>query len=210
MIQELTYPVVEIFGSMQGEGYNTGQRMVFVRLGGCNLACPWCDTDYSTYAMLDRSEIVSRVAAFDLKSVLLTGGEPFIQQELGALLSDLKEAGYWIGVETNGLRAPTPAWLRNIDYLSVSPKALYADLYDDAGMVTSADEVRITVDGDVRAFCEDMRQRIDAERYYLSPCEREGVFNIAESVSLLGELNSSRLQSKWQLSLQTHKLAGFR
>jgi 7-carboxy-7-deazaguanine synthase len=209
MDQGSAYPVVEIFESMQGEGYNTGQRMVFVRFGGCNLACPWCDTDFNNHAMLSGSEIVSRVVAFGVRSVLLTGGEPMIQRELGALLHDLKDAGFWIGIETNGLLAPPPDWTRRIDYLTVSPKALYAELYDDGSMVREADEVRIVADGDVRAFCEDMRARIAARRYYISPCERKGVFNIAESVRLLGELNRGRVGGKWRLSLQTHKLAGF-
>lgn len=210
MEQRQAYPVVEIFESLQGEGYNTGQRMVFVRFGGCNLACPWCDTEFSDYAMLDGTEILSRVAAFGVKSVLLTGGEPMIQKELGALLADLKDAGFWTGVETNGLMAPPPAWSRHIDYLAVSPKAMYAELYDDGSMVRKADEVRIVADGDVRAFCQNMRDRIDAPRYYLSPCWRDGVFNVAESVRLLGELNRGRRRGKWRLSLQTHKLAGFR
>ncbi len=174
------------------------------------MACPWCDTDFHTYEMLSEAEILSSVASFDVKSLLLTGGEPFIHKELGPLLSAFKDAGHWIGVETNGLIAPPSEWLRHIDYLSVSPKALYADLYDDASMVTSADEVRIVVDGDVRAFCEDIRVRIDAKRFYLSPCEIDGVFNIGESVRLLGELNRGRRRGKWLFSLQTHKLAGFR
>lgn len=210
MNQELTYPVAEIFASLQGEGYNTGQQMVFLRFGGCNLACPWCDTDYKAYERLGEREILSRLDACGVKAVLLTGGEPFIQPELGPLLSGLKDAGYWIGAETNGLVAPPAEWLRHIDYLAVSPKALYADLYDDGSMLTSADEVRIVVDGDVRAFCEDMRARIDAKRYYLSPCEIDGVFNICESVRLLGQLNCGRRRGKWLFSLQTHKLAGFR
>lgn len=210
MNQGSAYPVVEIFESLQGEGYNTGQRMVFVRFGGCNLACPWCDTDFRDYAMLGGTDLLSRVTAFGVRSVLLTGGEPMIQKELGVLLSDLKDAGFWIGVETNGLLAPPPDWKRRIDYLTVSPKAMYAELYDDGSMVREADEVRIVADGEARAFCEDMRARIDARRYYISPCEREGVFNIAESVRLLGELNRGRAGGKWRLSLQTHKLAGFR
>ena len=92
----------------------------------------------------------------------------------------------------------------------MSPKALYAELYDDERMVRRADEVRIVVDGDVRAFSRDMRDRIEAAQYFLSPCERAGVFNVEETVRLLGVLNRGRRDGKWLLSLQTHKLAGLR
>ena len=77
-------------------------------------------------------------------------------------------------------------------------------------MVTRADEVRIVVDGDVRSFCDDMRNRIESPHYFLSPCEREGKPNVEETVRLLGVLNRGRRQGKWLLSLQTHKLAGMR
>lgn len=206
----MMYPVVEVFESLQGEGYNTGKPVVFLRLGRCNLACPWCDTAYGAYEMLDEDSIVARVAAFPCRSLVVTGGEPLIQEGLGALLSRFKDLGYWIAVETNGVMRPPEEWLRSIDYMAVSPKALYEALYDDERMVAKADEVRVTVDGDVQAFCVSIRDRIAAERYYLSPCERDGVFNIEETVRLLGTLNRSRKTNKWLLSLQTHKLAGFR
>jgi organic radical activating enzyme len=206
----LSYPVVEIFESMQGEGYNTGKEVVFLRFGECNLACPWCDTEYRAFETLVEEQIVSRVSALRPKAVLLTGGEPFIQEGLESLLVRFKELGYWIGVETNGVCAPPQAWLRRIDYVAVSPKALYASLYDDERMVTRADEVRIVVDGDVRAFCEDLRNRIEAAHYFLSPCARDGALNVQETIRLLGALNRGRRQGKWLLSLQTHKLAGIR
>ncbi|MEI7902250.1 MAG: 7-carboxy-7-deazaguanine synthase QueE [bacterium] len=210
MQDRLTYPVAEIFESVQGEGYNTGMEVVFLRFGGCNLACPWCDTEYRVFERLDEEMIVSRVRGFNPQALILTGGEPFIQEGLDSLLMRLKELGYWIGVETNGLVAPQQAWLRRLDYVAVSPKALYAPRYDDARMVTRADEVRIVVDGEVRAFCDDMRNRIEAAHYFLSPCEREGTFNIEETLRLLGLLNRGRRQGKWLLSVQTHKLAGVR
>ncbi|HNX33613.1 MAG TPA: 7-carboxy-7-deazaguanine synthase QueE [Kiritimatiellia bacterium] len=210
MLDDQTYPVVEIFQSLQGEGYNTGKEVVFLRFGRCNLYCPWCDTDFATHESLGIDAVVARVAEFRSKALILTGGEPFIQEGLEDLLSKFKDLGYWIGAETNGLVAPPQECLRKIDYLSVSPKALYAFLYEDERMVTRADEVRVVVDGDVRSFCEEMRNRIEALHYFLSPCEREGMINIEETVRLLGELNRGRRQGKWLLSLQTHKLAGFR
>lgn len=210
MHEAQTYPVVEIFASVQGEGYNTGKEVVFLRFGGCNLACPWCDTAHLDFETLEEEDVVTRVAAFQTKALILTGGEPLMQDGLESLLSRFKDLGYWIGVETNGLVAPPQAWLRRIDYVAASPKALYASLYDDERMVTRADEVRIVVDGDVRAFCDAMRNRIEAAHYFLTPCEREGTFNVEETIRLLGVLNRGRRTNKWLLSFQTHKMAGLR
>ena len=205
----MKYPVVEVFESLQGEGYNTGMEAVFLRFGGCNLACPWCDTRHGVYAMLDADALVARVATCHAKNLIITGGEPFIQKGLGVLLEKFKALGYWIAIETNGLVAPPQEWLKNIDYISVSPKARVAEQYDCTRMVRNADEVRIVVDGDVQTFCETMRERIGATHYFLSPCERGGVCNVAETVQLLGVLNRGRRHGKWLLSLQTHKLGGF-
>jgi organic radical activating enzyme len=206
----LTYPVVEIFESVQGEGYNTGKEVVFVRFGRGNLACPWCDTEYQTFEAMAEEAIVSAVAALRPKALILTGGEPLIQEGLLALLQRFKDSGCWIGVETNGVQAPPEAWLELIDYVAVSPKALYWDLYDDDRMLRRADEVRVVVDGDVLAFCREVRNRIEAAHYFLSPCERGGLLNVEETVRLLGALNRGLRNGKWLLSFQTHKLAGIR
>jgi len=204
------YPIVEIFESVQGEGYNTGKEAVFVRFGLCNLNCPWCDTDWGKFERVEEEAIVARVAAFRPKALILTGGEPFIQDGLATLLTRFKDLGFWIGVETNGIAAPPAEWRERIDYVAVSPKARYADLYDDGRMIREADEVRVVVDGDVGGFCLEMRNRIRALHYFLSPCERDGRFNVEETVRLLGRLNIGRRSDKWLLSLQTHKLAGLR
>jgi organic radical activating enzyme len=210
MDDALTYPVVEVFESVQGEGYNTGKEAVFLRFGRCNLACPWCDTEWRTFERLGEEAVVARVTAFRPKALILTGGEPLIQAGLEPLLVRFKDLGYWVAVETNGVQAPPADWLRRIDYVAVSPKALYADLYDDERMVRRADEVRVVVDGDVRGFCAEIRDRIEAAHYFLTPCDRGGVSNIEETVRLLGVLNRGRRSGKWLLSLQTHKLAGLR
>ncbi len=204
-----TYPVVEIFESLQGEGSNTGLEAVFLRLGGCNLDCPWCDTDWRRWERLDLGEVVRRVTAHRARALILTGGEPLACAGLGPLLARLKGLGYWIAAETNGVLAPPEEWRRQIDFLAVSPKARYAGRYDEARMVRQADEVRVVVDGDVADFCRDMRRRIAAPRYFLSPCARGGGANVAETMRLLGVLNRDVPPGgNWLLSVQAHKLAG--
>lgn len=208
------FPVVEIFESLQGEGYNTGKRAVFVRFGGCNLTCPWCDTDHARFDWLDIESILARVAAFAPRAVVVTGGEPVAQPGLGLVLDRFKERGYWIGLETNGLLALPEAWAARIDYVSASPKACFAARYEDHRMVRRADEVRIVVEsgieGGIEAFCRDMRRQIESPRFYLAPREWEGRFNWDETIRLLGTLNEELRAGKWRLSVQTHKLAGIR
>ena len=87
------YPLVEIFESLQGEGRNTGRPVVFVRFAGCNLSCPWCDTDVSRRFALSLEELVAEVKSFRAKSVILTGGEPTVQEGMPELVDALMSAG---------------------------------------------------------------------------------------------------------------------
>lgn len=206
--EDTLYPVAEIFESLQGEGANTGRPAVFLRFGKCNLACPWCDTNHRAYEMLTGQAILGRIAQFKPKSVILTGGEPLIQRALPACAETLKHQGYWLALETNGLIEPPQALRRNLNYTAASPKAMYADLYDDDRMIRQADEVRIVADGDVISFCRDIRRRITAATYFLSPCDRGGSMNIEDTIRQLGLLNQSHTKDKWLLSVQAHKLAG--
>ena len=79
------YRIVEIFESLQGEGWNTGMPAVFVRLGKCNLACGWCDTDYLKFGMMSLSDILGRLKTYAARNIIITGGEPTIQPHLDTL-----------------------------------------------------------------------------------------------------------------------------
>ncbi len=210
MTPPLRYPVAELFASLQGEGCWVGRPAVFLRLAGCNLRCPWCDTPGEATEVLSGAEIEARIRAHAARSVIVTGGEPTLQAGLAPLLRRLQRLGCWIGLETNGLIRPDRAVIEACDHIAVSPKASAAGQYDADAMLRQADEVRIVVEGEIDAFCRLMRGRIRAPRYYLSPCDRDGVMNIEQTVRLLGRLNEGRKRGLWQLSLQIHKLAGFR
>ena len=101
------YRIVEIFESLQGEGWNTGMPAVFVRLGKCNLACGWCDTDYLKFGMMNLSDILGRLKTYTARNIIITGGEPTIQPHLDTLLDALKAEGYFLCIETNGLKPTT-------------------------------------------------------------------------------------------------------
>jgi len=196
------YDLVEIFESLQGEGRNMGRPCVFVRFAGCNLACPWCDTDVVTRFSLSLDDLIREIAGYAAKSVILTGGEPTIQRGVSELVAALKAKDYWIAVETNGTNGfETAPWLGSVDYVACSPKAEYADRL----RLARADEVRVVASSESAvAFCRDVRARVTATDYYVSPCDRGGEIDFATAKSVLSQLEG------WSLSVQLHKLLGFR
>ncbi len=123
----------EIFHSIQGEGVSMGVPSVFLRLATCNLSCAWCDTkytwdwqnyDYQTEVVeLEVSEIQKRIQAFECNHLVITGGEPLLQQaDLEPLVEPLAAEGYTFEVETNGTIVPASGMLRHIGQWNVSPK----------------------------------------------------------------------------------------
>lgn len=99
--------VQSIFPTLQGEGGYVGRRSVFVRLGGCNLACDFCDTEFESYQPLSMDAILAKVASYmpqrptQRQLVVITGGEP-LRQPIAALCDALLAAGYDVQIETNG------------------------------------------------------------------------------------------------------------
>ncbi len=160
------YRVNNIFYSLQGEGHNTGRAAVFVRFAGCNLRCPFCDTEFDSYREMTFEEIIAEVsslhpscvplvaseqsssAPFTLHPlVVLTGGEPTLQVD-EAFVDQLHQHGYEVAMESNGTR-PAP---RNLDWLTVSPKQNFGDmkLWGYEGMRVP-DEIKIVFDEDTPA-----------------------------------------------------------
>ncbi|MBI3354826.1 MAG: radical SAM protein [Nitrospirae bacterium] len=94
----------EIFKSIQGESSSAGLPVVFVRLTGCNLRCQWCDTKYAYDEGVNVTvdEVMEKIAAFGLKSVQITGGEPLLQEDVYELMDRLLDLDYMVSVEANG------------------------------------------------------------------------------------------------------------
>jgi len=192
-----TYRINEIFYSLQGEGRHTGRAAVFVRFSGCNLNCPFCDTDFKEYHKMTAEEIVEKVCEWkDCGFVVLTGGEPSLQVD-DALVSALHQQGFYIAIETNGTR-PVPA---AIDWVTLSPKSCYVD-HAPAIAAKKIDEIKVVFDGihDPKVYCA-----IGQGLYLnLQPCDTGNADRNQEVTRQCVEYIKRHPQ--WHLSLQTHKL----
>lgn len=126
----------EMFASIQGEGVSTGVPSVFVRLAECNLKCAWCDTKYTwDWEHVDRAANVREVSGDDVearvvelagagtRNVVVTGGEPMLQQaEMAPVLARLRARGFRVEVETSGTIEPVAEMAAVVDQWNVSPK----------------------------------------------------------------------------------------
>jgi 7-carboxy-7-deazaguanine synthase len=186
--------LAEIFYSIQGEGMWTGTPAVFVRLAGCNLACDFCDTDYSTKFFASVDEVVERVreTGGDCPMVILTGGEPLAQAETAALIEALRKDRRRVHIESNGTvysDLPDDVWL------CVSPKERV-----DPRMAARANEAKLIVDERVPE--EHLPLFADKATILLQP---EG--NRPANVAIALEYAKAHPQ-RFRLSLQTHKFIG--
>ena len=176
----------EIFESLQGEGFHTGTPAVFVRFSGCNLACPFCDTDHRAFTTMTDEQIAAAVAQFKPEMVVLTGGEPGLQVS-DRLIDLLHAEGRKVAIETNGT-CPLPA---GIDWVTVSPKE------GSTPVLTAANEVKVVFQA--YTDVEKWRAQIAADHYFLQPCSCN---NTAETIAYIME------HPHWRLSVQTHKYLG--
>jgi organic radical activating enzyme len=123
----------EIFYTLQGEGASIGTPTVFLRLSACNLTCSWCDTkytwDWKNYDYTEEvdtrhlEDVEQRILRYDCPHLVITGGEPMLQQRnLAPLALSLQRQGFYIEVETNGTLAPVSEMIEAVSQWNVSPK----------------------------------------------------------------------------------------
>lgn len=196
------YPIAQngIFWSLQGEAHLRGFPMAFVRLAGCSVGCPQCDTNYQKGRKLSVEEIVQAVRevtpAGDRDGwVWVTGGEP-TDHDLRPLLSGLKRAGYSTAVATSGVARLIPP----VDWLSVSPHSIEAGRFHQR----YGNEVKL-VDGlnglDIDAWISRWDDQIDFMYRYVQPLSvdgREDPTSLARCLAVL------RHRPRWALSRQDH------
>lgn len=181
----------EIFYSLQGEGHWTGTPAIFVRYAGCNLCCPFCDTDHTHGSEISTDRLISELKRYPAHRVILTGGEPSLQIT-PQLIGELHKSGYIIHVETNGTR-PLPS---GIDWVTCSPKQgakVRLDRIDELKVVFTDTETAIESLHDIKA-----------DEYYLQPCD---VGSATENRKIIeATVSYIKAHPHWRLSLQTHKL----
>ncbi|MCF0199018.1 MAG: radical SAM protein [Bacteroidaceae bacterium] len=181
----------EIFYSLQGEGRYTGTPAVFIRMAGCNLRCPFCDTQHETFVEISEEEIVAEARKYPTRTVVITGGEPVLQ--LTPLLTDLlHKDGFAVHLETNGtLRLPDGV---TMDWITCSPKegaVLRLDAFDELKVVY---------------YGQDMSpfDSLTAREYRLQPMDTGDP--VANQKNQDATIDYILNHPKWTLSLQTHKI----
>lgn len=204
---EMMLPVMESFYTIQGEGFHQGRAAYFIRLGGCDVGCVWCDVkdswDASIHPKFSVAEIVSKAIeeseintnkSFKIKPlVVVTGGEPLLHQ-LDELTQQLQAAGFETNIETSGSSPLSGTW----NWICLSPKKFKAPLPE---VVEVANELKVVVfnkhDFD---WAETYAQQVPSNcKLYLQP-EWDKKQNM---VPLIIEYIKSNPQ--WELSLQLHK-----
>ncbi len=194
-----TYPIVEIFHSVQGEGFHSGIPHVFIRFGNCNLRCDWCDTDFMTFEDMDINSIIEEVLSYDCDRVIFTGGEPAMQ-DLSIIGKRLKEQGINISIETNGTIPVDPI----VDWICVSPKD---QLYPNVSIKQrTGDELKVVYCGQDLDLYNELKKGFT--HLFIQPCyvEDESVEQNGKSFQIVERLVKD--SPGWRLSLQTHKWMG--
>ncbi len=193
----LLLPVMEEFYSLQGEGYNTGKAAFFLRIGGCDIACRWCDVKESWNAALhplaETPYIIKRALEYPAKSVVITGGEP-LMYNLGPLCEGLKKGGAKIFLETSGAYPLSG----HFDWICVSPKPNSPPKKE---LLLMADELKVIIqqksDFD---WAEENAAHVKTKCIlYLQPEWSKFKSVLPEIVEYI------KANPKWQTSLQSHK-----
>ncbi len=193
-------PIVEEFYTLQGEGFHTGKAAYFIRIGGCDIACQWCDTKMSwkseDYPLIEIEKIVENVLKCSAKSVVVTGGEP-LSYDLTFLCQCLKNANIETFLETSGCYEISGKW----NWICLSPKENFPPFPKN---FAKADELKVIISCEKDfSWAEENAQFISKKcKKFLQPEWSQHKKILPKIVDYIKENPS------WQLSLQTHKLIG--
>ena len=188
---------MEQFYTIQGEGFNTGRAAYFIRLGGCDVGCVWCDVkeswDAAAHPRLAVADLVAAASEHPGRNVVITGGEP-LMHDCGPLTRALQAAGFQTWIETSGAHPLSGNW----DWICLSPKKFKAPLPE---VLAHADELKIIVfnDSDFKWAEEHADQVPATTRLYLQP-EWSRAARMTPAL-----IDYVKANPRWQVSLQTHK-----
>jgi 7-carboxy-7-deazaguanine synthase len=193
----LKLPVMEAFYTIQGEGANSGSAAYFVRLGGCDVGCHWCDVkeswDKNAHPLKSIEEILENAKAFKGKNIVITGGEPAMYQ-LIPLTELLKSQGYKLWIETSGAYEITGDW----DWICLSPKRSKLPKNEE---LLKANELKVVVyNNDDFNFALKYKSMVSANcELYLQPEWSKQEKMLPKIIDFVKE------NPEWKISLQTHK-----
>ena len=190
-------PLVEDFYTIQGEGYHAGKPAYFIRLGGCDVGCRWCDAKYTwnprRYPPVEVRTIVDRAAACPAQAIVITGGEPLLYP-LELLTGALHEKGLQIFLETSG----SHPFSGSFDWVCLSPKRRQAPLEE---AFDRAHELKVIVEtAEDFEWAERNAARVRPDcRLYLQP-----EWSVAEA-TMPSIVEYVKAHPEWNISIQTHK-----
>lgn len=189
-------PLMEHFYTLQGEGAHAGKAAYFIRLGGCDVGCHWCDVkdswDAENHPLTDMTEL-AQIAANTSKTIVITGGEP-LMWNLNFLTQKLKEFGAVIHIETSGAYSLSG----QLDWITLSPKKL-AEARPD--VVANASELKcIIYNHDDFKFAEKYAQLVSPNCKLYLQVEWSKKEQMSPAV-----VNYVKQNPQWQVSVQTHK-----
>ena len=193
----VTLPVMEHFYTLQGEGFHQGKAAYFIRLGGCDVGCVWCDVkdswDASKHPMFDIETLKQHVKETPSEIVVITGGEP-LMHNLDALTTALQSEGLKTNIETSGAHSLSGHW----DWICLSPKKFKAPL---PGILPFANELKVVIFNKTDfAWAEEYAAKVSPEcKLFLQP-----EWDKAATVTPL-IIEYIKANPKWELSLQIHK-----
>jgi organic radical activating enzyme len=188
---------MEMFYTLQGEGYHQGKAAYFIRLAGCDVGCVWCDVkeswDASKHPVFSVDEIVSSALAHPARLAIITGGEPLLYN-LDALTTALKKVGFEVNIETSGSSPMSGNW----DWVCLSPKKFKAPLDES---IQAASELKVVIfNTHDFEWAETYAKQVAPNcKLYLQP-EWDKSNEITPLV-----IEYIKAHPKWELSAQLHK-----
>ena len=196
----LMLPLMEEFYTIQGEGYHSGKPAYFIRLGGCDVGCHWCDVkeswDASRHPLTPTAQIIEEATKAPAKAVVVTGGEP-TQYNLQILTESLKNHGIQTFLETSGAYKIQGLW----DWICVSPKKTMVPL---AESLEAAHELKVIIHNqDDFRWAEENAKRTSVHcKLFLQP-------EWSKRAALMPQIVDYVMRHpNWNISLQTHKYIG--
>lgn len=197
MIASTSLPVMEAFYTLQGEGFHQGRAAYFIRLGGCDVGCVWCDVkdswDANAHPVKSINDIVEEAEKYPARLAIITGGEP-LMHDLTELTDALHVAGFKTNIETSGSSSLSGEW----DWICLSPKKFKAPLPE---ILHKADELKVVI--------FNKHDFIWAEKYAALVSSKCKLYLQPEweKSSLITPLIVDYIKAhpQWELSLQIHK-----